>query len=347
MQKRESRHLRELKKRVFKTILFISSISFFLISFLNLFNKRPIANFIYPFLGSILVLIMHVIYKKDKYNNQIRIIYLIFLCILYLPSAWLTSPGSYSAMSFYTVLILFISIILIDNNWEYIFPIMVIIETVILLNYEPYAQDRFTLYTEPRVRAFDLSFNYIIVAIIMLLIIHVINSYFDKEHRRIFYTAVTDQLTNLYNRRYIQDYLKSFYNSKGENIDNFSILMIDLNNFKKVNDNYGHNEGDRVLKEFARVLKSASRREDVIARYGGDEFLLVLPKENKDSSFLVRDRIIDNFMPLYKKYKDINLEVGIGIAESGNYTIDEIIKIADDELYKDKIYKKNAARDNN
>lgn len=346
MKRGNSEHLQGIKNRIFRMVLIISALSFMLISFVNLFNKRPLVNFAFPFIASFMVMLMYRVYHVERYSTFIKSIYLIFLCILYLPAAWLTSPGSYSAMSFYAILILFIAIILAEKNWEYIFPIIVIVETIVLLNYEPLVPDRYTLYSDPYVRAIDLTINYFVVCIIMFSILFVLNTYFDKEHNKIFTTAITDPLTGLYNRRYIYDQLESFYDQFGNVESKFSLIMIDINNFKKVNDNYGHNEGDKVLVKFAEILNEASRKNDLVGRYGGDEFLLILSDSDEKNAKLVEDRIVDLFSPLAEKYRKIGLSLACGISESSNYSISDIVKIADDRLYNDKSNKKSSLGEN-
>ena len=330
----ENNFLVDLKSRIFQMILMISMTAFGIVAVVNALNKRPLVNIFFPVIATIVILVMQIIYRISERKNWVKNVFLLLLCNIYLPLAWLTSPGSYSAMSFYAVLILFISIILVNQRWEYIFPISTVIEVVILLRYEPTFPDQYSLYTTPNMRSIDLIMNFLVVAGILFMVLIILNRYFDFEHHRIYNISVTDQLTGIYNRHYLFHIVEN-YKRLDPNFD-FAFIMMDLNHFKYVNDLYGHAEGDFVLKEFASLLKNASRKNDVVARYGGDEFVLVLPFAKKEDFLNIKSRIIQNFQPLADRYQDIPLSIGFGYSESQNLPLDEIIKIADLDLYNDK-----------
>lgn len=333
-------HIADVKNRIFKMVLWISIYAYFIVAVTNAFNKRPLSNLVIPFVSGLLVCILLWFYNRNKFSAQIKYGYMTFLCIFYLPIAWLTSPGSYSAMSFYAVLIVFVGVILAQEWWDYGFSIVSVIEVVLLLNYEPRVPDQYRVYSEPTVRALDLSINFLIASIVMFAIVIVLNNYFDSEHKRIYKHSITDALTGIYNRRYLFHQLEHFHNTFN---NGFTLLMMDLNNFKRVNDNYGHVVGDDVLREFGKVLNQACRQGDLPARFGGDEFVIVLVNAHTQDVEIIQNRIDALFMPTMLKYKDIGLSVGYGIAESNGLDIETIMQIADDHLYRNKeeIKKKN------
>lgn len=338
-----NRHIRVLKERIFKSVLLLSGVVFFAVSFINLMNMRPIVNFILPMSASAVLLLMFRLYSKKRNTIIIKNGYMIFLCIMYFPLGWLTSPGSYSAMSFYAVLIFFVAIILAHDIYEYIYPVLMVIETIILLNFEPLRPEQFKLYASPSARAIDLSINYLITAAVMFAIVIIINSYFDLEHKKVYDASITDQLTGLYNRRYLYHVLEEMMNDDNEDVV-FSLLMMDLNNFKKVNDIYGHIDGDEVLQKFGGVLKDASRKRDVPIRYGGDEFVLILPGTDLKDAEKVKSRIIEMFDKVSVKYQGIDLSVSFGITENTGQGLETLIKEADDLLYKSKEDLKNSSK---
>lgn len=338
-----NRHIRVLKERIFKSVLLLSGVVFFAVSFINLMNMRPIVNFILPMSASAVLLLMFRLYSKKRNTIIIKNGYMIFLCIMYFPLGWLTSPGSYSAMSFYAVLIFFVAIILAHDIYEYIYPVLMVIETIILLNFEPLRPEQFKLYASPSARAIDLSINYLITAAVMFAIVIIINSYFDLEHKKVYDASITDQLTGLYNRRYLYHVLEEMMNDDNEDVV-FSLLMMDLNNFKKVNDIYGHIDGDEVLQKFGGVLKDASRKRDVPIRYGGDEFVLILPGTDLKDAENVKSRIIEMFDKVSVKYQGIDLSVSFGITENTGQGLETLIKEADDLLYKSKEDLKNSSK---
>jgi len=326
-------HIADVKNRIFKMVLWISIIVYFIVSFTNAFNKRPLTNIAIPFVSGLLICILLWLYSHNKFKKQIQYGYTSFLCVVYLPVAWMTSPGSYSAMSFYAILIIFVGIILAQEWWDYGFPVISVIEVVLLLNYEPSVPEQYRVYSDPNVRALDLSLNFMITSAVMFAIVIVINNYFDSEHKRIYKHSITDPLTGIYNRRYLFYQLE---NVRSNSNQGFTLLMMDLNNFKRVNDTYGHVVGDEVLREFGKVLNQACRQGDIPSRYGGDEFVIVLFNSKESDVEIVQKRIDVLFLPVMENYKDTGLSVGYGVAESNGRDIEVIMQVADDHLYKNK-----------
>lgn len=333
-------HMVEVKNRIFKMMLVISMIAFWGISVINLMNRRPMVNFIYPFVAGFIMFAMFILYRKERWAIPIKYTYLVFLCFIYIPLSWLTSPGSYSAMPYYAILIFFVGVILAQDWWDYVFPFVSIVETIFFFYYEVNKPLQYYVYSEPMPRAVDLTINLSVVALIIFALLMVLNSYFDYEHKRIYKLSITDQLTGIYNRRYVYHELEHYERTEEQTKRPFTILMMDLNNFKKVNDTYGHAAGDEVLKIFGKVLNQASRKKDLPARYGGDEFMLILPDTSENEVAGIIKRIIDLFSPVLEQYQDIGLSVGFGVAESGGRDIESILQQADDHLYSDKALSK-------
>lgn len=109
----------------------------------------------------------------------------------------------------------------------------------------------------------------------------------EREFRR----AMVDPLTKAFNRRYMESVLKEWWDRSSQGPDSFSLLMIDLNQFKFINDHYGHHLGDRVLQETAQTLLSQTRPTDFLFRYGGDEFLILLPRTGFDRAIVLAKRL--------------------------------------------------------
>ena len=109
------------------------------------------------------------------------------------------------------------------------------------------------------------------------------------------------------------------------------LIMIDLDHFKKINDTYGHQIGDEILRHFASTIKDNIRKSDLAIRYGGEEFIIFLPESYKKEALIVLHKIKKALRP----YKDINFTFSAGIADEGK-TLAEMIKLADERLYKAK-----------
>lgn len=151
--------------------------------------------------------------------------------------------------------------------------------------------------------------------------------------------ARTDPLTELHNRRTIVERLGEEENCFLKNGKIFSIIMADIDHFKTYNDRYGHTFGDQVLVGIANLLKSATRTRDVVARWGGEEFLILLPETGGEEAREVADRMrmVIAQTPIFLEGREIHLSMTFGVAEcSSNTGINECIARADKALYKGK-----------
>jgi diguanylate cyclase (GGDEF)-like protein/PAS domain S-box-containing protein len=160
--------------------------------------------------------------------------------------------------------------------------------------------------------------------------------------------SITDGLTGIYNHRYFQDRLSQEANRvKRYKEDHLSLLMLDIDDFKEVNDSFGHQNGDVVLKNLARLLAENVRNIDIVARYGGEEFAVILPKTDSQHAYLAGKRIKDAIsaapIPIEKKGIKVNITVSIGTAtiEDGSGDAQDLIRMADHALYKAKAKGKN------
>jgi len=154
------------------------------------------------------------------------------------------------------------------------------------------------------------------------------------------YLTIIDSLTGLYNRRYFQQSIEREFSRAKRYGNHLTIAMIDLDFFKKINDQYGHQFGDKVLVDVATIFKDSLRRTDYISRYGGEEFVLILPETDKENAYIPLERIRQKIseIPIYFENKPVTVTVSIGIA---NYCrehndSDALIKSADVALYKAK-----------
>ena len=153
--------------------------------------------------------------------------------------------------------------------------------------------------------------------------------------------ALTDQLTGLYNRRYLEEILDKIAASAIRENSLLGILMLDVDYFKKVNDTYGHDAGDEVLKQLAKVMVNSVRESDFVVRFGGEEFLIILQNiKDEEAIKKVAEKIRENFehTKINVGGKTIKKTVSIGISIFPKHTdrIWEAIKYADLALYKAK-----------
>ena len=154
--------------------------------------------------------------------------------------------------------------------------------------------------------------------------------------------AITDPLTGLHNRRYLDNHLKTIFNRSMIRGRPLSVLMTDIDRFKKVNDTYGHDAGDEVLKEFASRVRSTVRGADLACRYGGEEFVVIMPDTSTEVAAVVAERLraAVESSPFALKAAGLALNVtasfGISSRVEGIETPDQLIKQADRALYEAK-----------
>jgi len=145
-----------------------------------------------------------------------------------------------------------------------------------------------------------------------------------------------DHLTQVYNRRGIHKKLENTYRHHKTDNKNFSLMLCDIDYFKKINDNFGHEAGDKVLKIVARKIENIIRKEDIVSRWGGEEFLVLLPNTSIEAAYEVGEKIRKSIENISFKYGEhnITMTVSIGIAEKENgLSITEIINKADTNMY--------------
>ena len=149
--------------------------------------------------------------------------------------------------------------------------------------------------------------------------------------------AMYDFLTGLFNRRYFDTCLSKELRRAARYNKDFSILLLDLDDFKKLNDTHGHLLGDEVLKKFAALLKQMSRAEDIVCRYGGEEFVILLPETVAGGALSYAERIQATMKndAFFQQYK-LTFSGGIATYQYGGSTALQLIANADDALYNAK-----------
>jgi len=167
-----------------------------------------------------------------------------------------------------------------------------------------------------------------------------------KRNEEIARMSVTDPLTKAYNRRYLNDHLSAEIKRAFRYDHPLSIIICDIDHFKRVNDTYGHQAGDRVLEEFARCIRGLVREADWIVRYGGEEFLIVLPETDLDNAHKAaeRYRVSVSETPIPTGTTEIRITASFGVASclpscekrENECSMEALIESADQCLYRAK-----------
>ena len=194
-------------------------------------------------------------------------------------------------------------------------------------------------------------------SVVLLIIVSfaVWNSRLRKEiklrkaaERQIRHIATHDELTGLPNRNLMQDRLEQTLSQNERTGKPFAVLFLDLDGFKKINDDFGHSYGDELLVQAAHRMSSLLRRSDTVCRHGGDEFVVILPTANNVGSALAVSRKL--VVQLAKPYKvkkkslDISVSIGVSLYPQHGVTSDDLLRSADKAMYRAKAAGKNDVR---
>lgn len=207
--------------------------------------------------------------------------------------------------------------------------------------------DEFT--SEPSL--FDTEIEGIIITTGLIVITyHIYTFYFQQKklEKKLTYLATHDPITQAYNRNYFNIMISEEEKRSKRYNHNIGLVMIDIDRFKELNDKFGHRMGDKVLRQVARFLKNQVRSIDRVIRYGGDEFLIVLPEAKEDLSQL-KERLIENFKQeqFTEIPSDFHLSLSIGLAlwrpEQAS-SLESMIDLADKQMYQEKAKNKNEER---
>ena len=170
----------------------------------------------------------------------------------------------------------------------------------------------------------------------------------EQRTRRLEESNKRDPLTNLYNRAYLDQFLRDAFESSTRNHTPLSVAFADLDRFKSINDTYGHATGDQILVTTANILRANVRAADVVARYGGEEFMLVFPNTEYGLLKTICERIVRAFQETRHDVgvrRDLTVTISVGMATHNDgrefRTVEEFVKAADKALYTAKLQGRN------
>ena len=148
--------------------------------------------------------------------------------------------------------------------------------------------------------------------------------------------AITDQLTDVFNRRHIMSRIEEEFEKFKRLKKNVSCIMADIDNFKAINDSYGHLVGDQVLKEISHRIRNTVRAYDILGRYGGEEFLIIMPDTSLEDARGLAERIRTRVKEETVYNATVTLSLGVVCVQEGDRSVDDIIRRADQNLYRAK-----------
>ncbi len=297
-------------------------------------------NFFYTI---VLVLAYYFSRFRGKFNIS-RIISIITLFVVYFPALWFFNGGNLSAIPYFIpLLVSFLTISVVnrrnkpgDQLITFFIVFMFCLEVVIFILINFRHPEWIYQYTDPEMQEVDIVIGavFAIFGNFMILI-----AAFDMYYRQLEKTeqlVFRDSMTGLYNHLYIVSYLEEEIDRSERYEIPLSIVILDVDNFKKINDTYGHVMGDSVLQKVSKVIKSQCRSMDKIGRYGGDEFLIVLPETSMEKAAILAGRLLESIEDLTFDYS-VKVTVSLGIAQyEAGEAPKSIIERADNNLYAAK-----------
>ncbi|MDE5966177.1 MAG: GGDEF domain-containing protein [Lachnospiraceae bacterium] len=326
--------------KILKTVAYVTMVLFLMFSYISAFiyPKEPVAAPFYLILP-VLFLFLFLVYRAERseyignritnYATWMHIVNMILIVgvsicgSLHKPSAFYPLYLLMGPVLFY---IPFVRLIAINTISFLIFmPLVLILKDAAVINHEIYES------------ATALVLSYVCIGVMLQM--RVQTNDMQEKYREM---SLTDSLTGVKNKGAAlvlgQEYIYGM-----EESDRAALLFIDIDDFKSINDIHGHLTGDEILKDVARILKSSCRDQDIVSRFGGDEFFILLKGVNKESVIKERaESIVAGFHEMGKRHGfDVTCSIGIYCFSGGDIQIDDCIQKADEALYHVKNNGKN------
>ncbi|MCD6420733.1 MAG: GGDEF domain-containing protein [Synergistetes bacterium] len=265
-----------------------------------------------------------------------------------LTAFWFTNGGYKGSIPFYFGMPILLAILFWKGWRRFILVILTLADGLILATVNFYYPYLIHHYTSEFDRYVDVTMGIITSFIPSILgMIYIIDS-FDKEHeivlkqnRELSARAVTDDLTGLCSRAYLFSRLKEAVNRSQRYGTPLSIIMFDVDHFKEINDRCGHQAGDEALRRVASILRGGVRRSDVVGRYGGEEFVVILENTGMDSARIVAEKLRLAIYNVDIMAGCAKVTVSAGVAEYRGESLSEFFMKADKALYKAKAQGRN------
>ena len=163
----------------------------------------------------------------------------------------------------------------------------------------------------------------------------------QRLHQDLRKAALQDFLTKTWNRRATQEKLNEQFDLFQRYQQSCSLIILDIDYFKAVNDNYGHETGDRILQKISNILKTHLRKTDTLGRWGGEEFLIILPNTSIKEALKVAEKLRQEIANTKMKNLFCTISLGVDKLNKDDHIIEQAIKRADDALYKAKANGRN------
>ena len=315
-------------------MLCIMLIVFLIFTISNFFIFNLILMGFINLFGIFLTLIIFVIFKKTNKIFYVSVATTFTLTFVILSLLHLTNHDNYSLI--WITVIPPAAFYLLGKKYGLIYTVgfFVYVFVYIIFNFKKWEANGFQM--SAIFNIFIASFA--IVYIIMYFEISKQEAYdsMKEKNKELALLSRMDRLTGIFNRYKLDEMLeKEFLKAKSTNVV-FTLIIADLDFFKKMNDTYGHIKGDQILKKTAKILQRNIRDKDILGRWGGEEFLIICPDTKREEAYIIAERIRKN-IETYSFDGIKNLTISIGLSEfQASDGINSVLRRADKALYKAK-----------
>ena len=323
-------------KAVLSFILIIGIVTTFINMVNNILLKKEFELVIISSALLVICLILFATRKKWHDNNTAVTAFAAIFSLIIFPLVWINSHGVSGSMPLYSLLLVVMLTYVLQGGWGRVIPVAFITICITLIASELYNPSFFGAYETRELLIANLLTSFSTSSILLFILIYIIRKHYESIQNKLYEFATTDDLTGVYNRRHLIERLKEIINQHTRNHLKFSILFIDINDFKIINDDLGHIAGDHVLELLAKAIKESVRNYDVIGRYGGDEFVIVMPGTDINEADAISQRVSERFLHLSKQMIGRSVTLAVGTIEGNNLTLEEILVAADYKMYQNK-----------
>lgn len=330
-----------LEHRLFNIFSLVAFCSALLLSIVNFILKFSFIMVFGPLSFGFLMAYCFYISRKKKVL-QLPVLICAIAMVLIAPLLWIYNGGSTGGSQYF---LFFIGVLAaIVNNRRIrnylLLTFMVLITTLISIEFL-YPQ-AITYFTSPGQRYVNVLLGFNLSAGIIILLFFVFADGYRREQERVKQysqhleeVAITDGLTGLYNHRFVRQRLEEEISKARRYKRKLSVIMLDIDYFKKLNDTQGHQYGDYVLKRIAEILQESVRNTDAIGRYGGEEFIIVCSETGLAEAYMLANRLRAEIERSQFK-RQIQVTISGGVAELHEENIQQLVEKADRCLYSAK-----------
>lgn len=346
--------IRDLKHYSFEETVFnVFAFLAFIVSVLLGFTLPIVGlKFFHVFLVNLLGIITLILYYLSRFKHKTYPEALIILLNIFLSILWFTGVGSNGFAGLFFIAGIILSVTLLRGVKRKVFFFLSPVIVMVLVGLEYYHPEWVGTYSTLTEKYVDYLLNVILLLLAVGFFIKILvdnlrerTEQLEEANKKLEKSALYDELTGVPNRRLFYLQLKNTINLAERNNQGFTLLYLDLDDFKEVNDKLGHSIGDILLKKVTKRISDCLRKSDILARMGGDEFTIILPgiEKEKDITIITRKIIntIDSGFNLNGQIISTGISIGVSIFQVGSTDAEELIRQADEAMYSAKRLGKN------